>query len=275
MKEAGISHAILSLGHQIPHLVTDNVQAASICRKMNEYMAEQRARRPMQLGFLATIPSLSDAECCIEEIAYAIDVLKADGVVVATSYDGLYLGDESFKPVWTYLDSRAAIVALHPGLDDDIGSLKPGRHPIPGPIVDWSHETTRTATHLIVTGRKRSLQNCKIILPHAGGTLPFVVERISHVAAQSSIQMTPEEFLSQARTFYFDLAISGFKHPIETLQRFAKPGHILYGSDFPFVRQALIQNQRSALAEIVKDDEVNRAIQHTAAFDLFPSLRQQ
>ena len=43
-----------------------------------------------------------------------------------------------------------------------------------------------------------------------------------------------EDLLEEARGFYFDIAFTGYREPIEPLLKFAHPGHVMYGSDYPF-----------------------------------------
>jgi 6-methylsalicylate decarboxylase len=42
--------------------------------------------------------------------------------------------------------------------------------------------------------------------------------------------------LTELRRFYFDTALSGSPTALPALQAFADPGHILYGSDWPFAQ---------------------------------------
>lgn len=44
--------------------------------------------------------------------------------------------------------------------------------------------------------------------------------------------MSVEEFIDGARGFYFDLALSGGEYTLGLLEKFAKPGRMLYGSDY-------------------------------------------
>jgi aminocarboxymuconate-semialdehyde decarboxylase len=85
-----------------------------MARRINEYVAGLVAHHPDRFGSFATLP-LPDVEGAIAEIDYALGDLRADGVVVLANYDGKYLGDPMFEPLWRELDRRRAVVLEHPG----------------------------------------------------------------------------------------------------------------------------------------------------------------
>lgn len=53
-------------------------------------------------------------EAAIIEAKYALDVLGADGIKLATNAYGQYLGDEELEPLMAYLNSRKAVIITHP-----------------------------------------------------------------------------------------------------------------------------------------------------------------
>jgi hypothetical protein len=51
-----------------------------------------------------------DVDGALEEIAYALDTLKLDGVVMLTNFNGVYLGDKRLDPVFDELNRRGTVV---------------------------------------------------------------------------------------------------------------------------------------------------------------------
>jgi predicted TIM-barrel fold metal-dependent hydrolase len=132
--------------------------------------------------------------------------------------------------------------------------------------------------HLIMTNTMRKFPSCRIILSHGGGTLPYVAGRIADIEMQTRLSgKTPDEFLDDAKSFYFDLALVGHTAPLQLLMDFARKGHILWGSDYPFVREAAVGSKTQALEGVVEMQDSGEAeeltlITRKAAQVLFPRL---
>ncbi|MFC9293670.1 amidohydrolase family protein [Streptomyces sp. NPDC057011] len=206
----------------------DPVGARNSARSVNEFTAELVKDRPERFGQFAALP-LPDVDGALIEAAYALDVLHADGVMVLSNAHGRYLGDPAFEPLWAELDARAAVVLVHPTAPP--GTMVPG---LPSPLVDFPYDTARTALHMAVNGVPGRYPRLKLILPHAGGFLPYAAQRFA-VAAHLHPGSTPQGLLSELRRFYFDTAISAGPAALPSLLAFAAPGHVLYGSDFPML----------------------------------------
>jgi len=49
-----------------------------------------------RFGAMATLPALAATDGVLEEMTYALDTLKLDGVATTTSTDDVYLGDTTY-----------------------------------------------------------------------------------------------------------------------------------------------------------------------------------
>ncbi|KAJ5352940.1 amidohydrolase family protein [Penicillium brevicompactum] len=267
---------ILSVTAPGPVIAKDPTAAAQLARECNISAAGIRDASPTRYGFFASVPSLFDTELVLEEIRYALDVLRADGVTLFTRYGQgpNYLGHEAFKPIWAELSRRKAVVFVHPTHPQDTALIN---NSLPQPMFDYPHETGRTALDLVTSGRLHENPGCKVILSHAGGTLPYLIHRAATMLPcmppDRNIGVSREELLRRAREFYFDTAISANEVTLKALVEFAQPGHILFGSDFPNApKDAIVQFTRFVENELPDGVTVENLKEN--ALSLFPRLRQ-
>ncbi|KAI0796703.1 hypothetical protein C8Q75DRAFT_729577 [Abortiporus biennis] len=250
MDALGIQTAILSTVVNLPvgPPGPENCQAA---REYNEYAAKVSQQYPDRFGFYGCLPDPKYTKGALEEIRYALDHLHADGISMASSYgdgaDGVYVGDDSFTPIWEELNRREAIVFLH-------GQQTPSSTPYPGPflgipITEVPNETFKAASHLVVTGKKRRYPKVKIILSHLGGSMPFIAPRVAVLSRHMGSPLTSEEILEDFKTFYFDTALSGYEAPLTLMKTFVDPSRLLYGSDFPAVSTEMVDWYNKHLEE--------------------------
>ena len=84
MDEAGVETSVLTLSAPQP-------SSAEVVRQTNEAAARIKREHPGRFLVCAALP-LPDVAKAIEEAKYALDVLKADGIKLATNVQGQYLG---------------------------------------------------------------------------------------------------------------------------------------------------------------------------------------
>ena len=114
MDDAGIDFTILSMA--TPHIYNGADKekiSCEVAQEINLKFASICRHYPDNFGFVATLP-MPSVESSIDEIKFAMEQLGALGVKVASNSDGVYLGDELFDPIFAELNSRHALVILHP-----------------------------------------------------------------------------------------------------------------------------------------------------------------
>src|SRR5437763_1696230 len=124
MDKAGVATAITSI--TTPGVwIGDDAQGRRVARDCNDYAARLVIDYPGRFGMFAALP-LADVEASLLEIEYGLDVLKADGISVFTSYRDKWLGDPAFEPVMAELNRRKALVYTHPEAPVCCRNLIPG-----------------------------------------------------------------------------------------------------------------------------------------------------
>ena len=229
MDRNGISTAMLSLAS--PGFHFDNAaEAAALARLCNDEAAMIVADHPGRFGFFATVP-LPHVSETLNEIDRALDELGADGICLLTNYGGVYLGDEALAPVLAELDRRGAVAFVHPS---DVAGGRPLPH-LPAATLEFPFETTRAITNLIFSGQAAELDRLSLIFSHAGGTLPFLADRIARLERRPDLaSRVPGGALNMMERFYYDIALSASPRTLQPLLDFVPPEQILFASDFPF-----------------------------------------
>lgn len=248
--------------------------ARDMNRRVNEYCATIRDSKPTKFGFFASLPSLLDVDGAIEEIRYSLGTLRAEGVILFTRYgdENHYLGHELFRPIWKELNAWGAVVLVHPCMPRD-------RTPFPLTIlpnvVEFPHETTRTALDLIFSNTKKDNPDCKIILSHGGGTLPYLVGRVGfmELLPHAPVKKTREEIEEEIRSFYFDLALAGHENALNCLLRFVPHDHILFGSDFPYAPKPGVMRMNDGWEGYKVDQELRDRINFRNAQAILPMFK--
>jgi 6-methylsalicylate decarboxylase len=232
MDANGISEGILSVssGPPIP-------DAPTLLRKCNDAAAELRQLYPGRFGSFASLP-LPDIDASLNEVAYSLDTLKADGFIIFASYGGKYLGDEHFTPLLEELNRRKTVAFIHPN-----DPAYPIPKLAPASVLEFPFETTRTATSLITSGSLKRFADIRFILAHAGGTLPYLVPRVSlSVAMMPGVAERVGDVHAAFASFYYDTALSAGVSTISALMQVARRDHVLFGTDFPMAPLPAITN---------------------------------
>lgn len=262
LEAAGIQTGILSVSTPGVHL-GDDAEARDKAREVNEFASALVAKHPGRLGFFATL-TLPDVEGAMAEAAHALDVLKADGVVLLANVRGTYLGDPAWEPLMALLNARQAVVFVHPS--ELPCAPVPG---IPPFAADFLLDTTRAAIHYAQSGALERYPNLKIILSHAGGFLPYAAERVARICSPDG--QNPGG-IARLRQFYFDTALSSSPYALPALLAFADPTHITYGSDWPYAPKARGLHFARLLDDFPLTSAQREAIDRGNALRLFPRL---
>lgn len=296
MDRQGIATAILSLS--APGVFFgDRARARDLARMSNEVAARAVSDVPQRLGFFATLP-LPNVDDAALELDYAWDALHADGVILLSNYAGQYLGDPAFEPLFAELNRRRAVVFVHPTAA--IGAAVPQGNnagatlsSFSSALLEFVFDTTRAVAHLLAQGTLERTPDVRYIIPHAGGTVPYLALRIAAgamwVAGKVTagvtwgVGMNQQQQLaqvaqigaamSQLQRLYYDTALSDPPSVFPSLFALVDPAHVLYGSDYPWAGEAITSLTLLRLESYQGIDQQARgAIERDNALPLFPRL---
>jgi predicted TIM-barrel fold metal-dependent hydrolase len=267
MDRNGIEKAITSISS--PGLWFGDVAATrALTRECNDYAAQIRSDHPGRFGVFASLP-LPDIEGSLREIGYALDELKADGIGLLTNYDGKYPGDPAFAPVFDELNRRKAVVYFHP-------TQAPCCHAhalqIPAATLDFPFDTTKAITSMLFSGTFAGCRDVRFIFSHAGGTVPFLAERIARLEVRPEFRAhVPDGVMFELKRLFFDTALSANKLAFSALLQLVAPEKVLFGSDYPFAPETTMVATIKGLADLGLAPDVLRAIERDNAVGLLRS----
>lgn len=265
MDEAAIAAALLSVSSPGLHFLP-RAERPALARAVNTEGADAVGEHPRRLGFLASLP-LPGVDAALEEIAHASDVLHADGFVLMTNYDGVYLGDPNLEPVMDELDRRGALVAIHPTSPAGAELTDLGR---PRPMIEFPIDTTRAVVNLILSDTLERHGGIRMIVPHVGSALTVLADRVQEFTSAFG---ESRDVFAALRSLWFDITGAPFPNALAALIRIGEPSRILYGSDTPFAPPAVIARSARALRETeLLSEEQRAAVLRDNALVLVPRL---
>ncbi len=235
MDEAGIHTSVLTLAAPQP-------TSAKVVRATNEAAAKLKYEHPDRFRFCAALP-LPDVDAAIEEARYALDVLSADGIKLATNVNGQYLGAPELDTLFSFLNERKAFVILHPHRPDPVNKQVMQQTPLA--MQEYLSETTRAVSNMISRNVLARYPNVKVVVPHCGAYLPLMVSRMQSLTPvmQANKLVGDIDWDANLAALYYDLAGAHSPEVIRMLLTITTPDHLLYGSDYPYVApQVLTQS---------------------------------
>jgi 6-methylsalicylate decarboxylase len=263
MDRSGTATAILSI--TAPGFWFGEInEVRKMVRECNEYAAKLRSDHPGRFGSFAAIPA-TDTEGALREMEYVLDTLKADGIGLYSNYGDIWLGNAKLAPIHEELNRRRAVVHVHPIEGNCCRNLV---QDVSDTVAEYGAETTRTIASLIFSGTTTRYPNITWIFSHAGGMMPFVIERFL-AGTQAEIvpgivtkgqgnippQKVPKGVLYELRKMYYDTAQATNPVAMGALRKVVPVSQIVYGTDY-WYRSAAEASRGLTTNGVFNDDEL-------------------
>ncbi len=243
MDHLGVDVQVLSLTSPNVYAFPDG-GAVEAARLVNRAYAEIKGRYPRRFRCLASVPLGTGAE--VQELEVAVCELGLDGVVVGTTVGHRTLDDPAFAAFWYRADQLGVVVFLHP-----MGGFPSAflRDYSLVPLVGFPVETTVALARLAYSGFFDRYPRLRVIAPHAGGTVPFLLGRLdtgyrAYPECAGAVR-PPSQALRQV---YYD-TVNPYPPALRCLAESVGPQRMLFGSDFPHVIgsvEAVLRSLRDA-----------------------------
>ncbi|MFI5546966.1 amidohydrolase family protein [Streptomyces sp. NPDC090085] len=228
MDGAGITTAVLK--PMLPARYRSSAQLREAINITLRSMIEVAASHPGRFAFYVPL-FLDDPEASSWAVRRGLGQLGAVGVNVTANYGGVYLGDPSYDRLFHELNEHAAVVDTHP---HNLPDGPPGAATVPGIpnfMCDFLLDTTRAAVNMISRRTLDRFPDISVVLPHAGGFLPYIATRLEALGRFCEPRVEPAAVRDHLSRFYYDTA--GPMAPAATLLEHVPADHVLFGTDWP------------------------------------------
>jgi predicted TIM-barrel fold metal-dependent hydrolase len=246
MDEAGVQTSVLTLAAPQP-------SSAEVVRQTNETAARIRRELPGRFLFCAALP-LPNVDAAIREAVYALDTLKADGIKLATNVGGQYLGAPELDTLFSVLNDRRAVIILHPHRPEPVNRQVMQQTPLA--MQEYLAETTRAVSNMITRNVLARYNNIKVVVPHCGAYLPLAVPRMKSLTPvmQANKMVAEIDWEANLAALYYDLAGAHSPEVIRMMLSITTPGHLLYGSDYPYVAPQVLTKSLKRMKQYLTDE---------------------
>ncbi|MBI3372387.1 MAG: amidohydrolase [Betaproteobacteria bacterium] len=201
-----------------------------LCRRCNDQAADWVARFPERFVGSFVLP-LQDVTLALTELRRAVDKLKLRVANVSSSYNGVYMGDPVFHPLWEAVDELGVTVWIHPEGVRDPWFQRYALWNSAGQSI----EETKCMTSLVYEGVMHRFPALKVVMAHGGGYFPHYMGRMDRNTAnrpdtvRNTGGRTPSEFL---RSFYYDTCVYD-PQVLKVLIERVGVDRLVMGSDYP------------------------------------------
>ena len=231
MDASAVDMSVISVNIPTPDMLVPDL-AAEGARICNDAIAELCARHPNRFVGIASLP-LNDVPSAISELQRAVKDLDLRGVFLPSHVSGVHLDDARFEPFYAQVAALAVPLVLHPTVP--IWGDAISDHSMI-PMVGFMIDTSFAMLRLILGGVMERHPQLKVVHPHCGGVLPYLMGR---VVEQTVVKRRGRDHITKSprdtyRRVYLDL-VSPDQLAIDYALKFAGAERLLFGSDHPWV----------------------------------------
>jgi len=235
MDAAGISQAALSINDPGPECFPGEEE--DVARLANDFVAGICRRHPRRFLGVAVLP-LPNVPAAMHELDRCVNELGFRGWLLYTNIAGRFPDEPVFRPLLARSRALGIPVLLHPARPVTIEFVKD--YELTGTLGNMFEDTIALA-RLIVSGLLDDLPGLKLVCPHLGGALPYLIGRLDHQVGvlkrgPQHLACPPGQYLRQV---WFDL-VSPLPAAMRMARELLTADRLLFASDHPWVEPRLI-----------------------------------
>ena len=262
MDAAGIDISVISPNIPGPDLLGPDLAVAA-SQLLNDSLTETARGSGGRFVALASLPWTAPGPA-LDELRRVDEELHMRGVSLHSHLGTLDVDDERLDPIYAEIARRNLPLVLHPTVPR-WGAYVREYHIVPmlGLQVDSSFALMR----LVLSGVMDRHPGLRVLMPHAGGVLPFMMGRIEHQA--TGLGRAPRHLTRPVGEYFRRVYLDSVTPSAETLAfalRFSGSELMVFGSDDPWVDMPRLV---AVLEEQDLDADAMRAVRGGNAAQLF------
>jgi predicted TIM-barrel fold metal-dependent hydrolase len=190
MEDAGVGRQVLSPNH--PPYLADEAEGVTAVKMLNDAYAEFARRYPDRISSYVMLP-LPHIDASLKEMERGFDELGCVGVNMNIVCLGRSIAETEFEPLYAEMNRRGAVLFVHPA-----GSAICSPFIIDynyGGSVGTSLEDATFVLHMISKQIPYRYPRIKFIVPHLGGPIPMLMNRLDKQGRRGAERHRPEVLL--------------------------------------------------------------------------------
>jgi len=228
MDDAGVQMQILSPAASPPYAEKE-ADAVATARLINDAYAELARKYPGRFNAVVSLP-LPHIDASLREMERGLDQLRMLGVSMTCSCFDRSTAEAEFEPLYQEMNRRWAVLNYHPIQN---GICSPMINDYGFTVsVGASLEDAAIVLHLIARRVPERFPNIKYVVPHLGGIIPMLLQRLDNQAPRQHPNL-PERPSVTARRFYYDIVGHGSQAALLCAWKAFGADHLVAGSDYP------------------------------------------
>jgi predicted TIM-barrel fold metal-dependent hydrolase len=235
MDAAGIALTALSINDPGPEWFGD--AGVDVAQLANDFVAGVVGKHPARFFGLCVLP-WQDVAASLRELDRCVGRLGMKGLLLYTNLAGRFPDEPVFRPVLARAAELDIPVLLHPAKPVTTDVVKAYEMTS---FLGNMFDNTIALTRIIMAGILDELPKLKLVCPHLGGTLPYIVGRLDH---QTQVLKRGPKYLKKPPSAYLKGVYLDVVSPLPLAMQFAYafsgPDRLLYASDHPWVDPQLI-----------------------------------
>jgi predicted TIM-barrel fold metal-dependent hydrolase len=235
MNAHGIAMTALSINDPGPEWFGDDGPA--LAQMMNDFVAGVVRKHPTRFFGLCVLP-LQNMKAALVELDRCVQRLGVKGILLYTNLAGRFPDEPEFRPLFARAVELDVPVLLHPAKPVTLEFVK--GYEMTSALGNM-FDNTIALTRLIMSGLLDQFPKLKLVCPHLGGTLPYIIGRLDH---QTQVLKRGPKYLTRAPGEYLKHVWLDIVSPLPLAMRFAcdfmGPERLLFASDHPWVEPELI-----------------------------------